>query len=151
MASIRPVALCLVEHEGKFLLQDSDFAGVRLLRPPGGGIDFGEHAAEAVRREMQEEIGSDIGEIELLAVLENPFKFKHLGAHHHEIVFLFRARLLDEHLYTLEEMPLTDNGVVRRAAWFSKEQLLGGGDWMLEPAGMLTLITQMTLISSISL
>jgi len=79
MSSIRPVALCLVEHEGKFLLQDSDYAGIRLLRPPGGGIDFGEHAAEAVRREMQEEIGCDIREIELLAVLENPFKFKHLG------------------------------------------------------------------------
>ncbi len=48
-----PSAVLLVEHEG--LWEDRPF-----WTPPGGGVEFGESLAEALRREVTEETGVDI-------------------------------------------------------------------------------------------
>ncbi|MEM6287344.1 MAG: NUDIX domain-containing protein [Bacteroidota bacterium] len=48
-----PEAVLLAEHDG--LWEDRPF-----WTPPGGGVEFGESLAEAVRREVQEETGLDV-------------------------------------------------------------------------------------------
>ena len=47
-----PTAVLLAEHEG--IWEDRPF-----WTPPGGGVEFGESLAEAVRREVREETGLD--------------------------------------------------------------------------------------------
>ena len=46
-----------------------------LVRPPGGGIDPGESAADAVARELQEELGLAVTGIAPLGVIEHRVAF----------------------------------------------------------------------------
>lgn len=64
---IRPVALCAVRSGERVLLAHGfDSAREeRFYRPPGGTIEFGERAADAVRREFREELGAELDELRL--------------------------------------------------------------------------------------
>jgi 8-oxo-dGTP pyrophosphatase MutT (NUDIX family) len=134
MSQIRPVALCLLVHEDRILLQEVYHSGTRYLRPPGGGIDFGEPAIMAVRREIMEEVGSEITEPQLVVIWENREKFLKHNDHRHEIVFLFRAHLKTEALHHLEEVPIDDNGEKGVAHWYSISALQDDPQGILEPA-----------------
>jgi 8-oxo-dGTP pyrophosphatase MutT (NUDIX family) len=134
MSQIRPVALCLLVHEDRILLQEVYHSGSRYLRPPGGGIDFGEPAIMAVRREIMEEVGSEITEPHLVVIWENREKFLKHNDQRHEIVFLFRAHLKTEALHHLEEVPIDDNGEKGVAYWYSIRKLRDDPQGILEPA-----------------
>jgi ADP-ribose pyrophosphatase YjhB (NUDIX family) len=56
---------------------------------PGGGVEFGEHALDAARREAIEEVGVDPGELRLLSTFENIFQYA--GETGHEVVFAYDA------------------------------------------------------------
>lgn len=72
----RWVLLCRsVEHEYSYL--------------PGGHVDFGEAAAEAVEREFDEETGMRVRAGELLLVTEAAFSTR--GKDHHEINLVFHV------------------------------------------------------------
>lgn len=96
---IRTIALCLFSHQGKILVsEDLDTVkGSTYARPLGGGIEFGERATDAIRREILEELGEAIENVELIAVLENLFTLE--AASGHEIVFLYDARFVDRSCY----------------------------------------------------
>jgi ADP-ribose pyrophosphatase YjhB (NUDIX family) len=68
--------------------------------PPGGGVEFGERAVDAARRELREELAAEVCGLTLLGVLENIFTFE--GQPGHEIVFVFEARFADAALYERE-------------------------------------------------
>lgn len=117
MPSIRPTALCLFEHQGRLLLQEftNHITGQLFYRPFGGGLEFGEHAASAVRREILEELGSEISVPELVAVIED---IHDLGeGQKHNVIFLFRAQLMDEALLQVPEFRMLDNQTEHRAVW----------------------------------
>ena len=91
--------MCLFEYEGRVLLcrgydqvKDENF-----YRVPGGHVEFGEHAVEAVRREIMEELNSDIEDLVFHEVVENIFEYQ--GVPGHEIVFMFTGRLASQALY----------------------------------------------------
>lgn len=96
---IRPIAICTFRHNGRILVGEGyDSAkGERYHRPVGGSLKFGETSEEAVRREVDEEIGVQITNLRLLGVLENIFSCE--GQDAHEIVFVYEARFRDEKLY----------------------------------------------------
>jgi ADP-ribose pyrophosphatase YjhB (NUDIX family) len=101
---IRPIALAVVRRGDDVLVYEGydptkDEVFYRLL---GGGVEFGETAAEAVRREFREELAADLANVELLAVQENIFTFD--GRAHHEIAFLFTADLADSSFYERDEL-----------------------------------------------
>lgn len=126
MPSIRPVALCLFEHEGRLLLQEflNRSTGQFFYRPFGGGLEFGERAEAAVRREILEELGAEISAPELLQIIED---LHDLGdGPRHNLVFLFRARLLDERLTSLPEFRMVDSCAEHRAIWQPIEWLQNG-------------------------
>ena len=124
---MRAVALCLLEHQNRLLLQEfwHEYDHRYFYRPPGGGIELGERALDAVCREMQEELDTRISNPQLVNVLENIFTYG--GETRHEIVFLYRVTALEERLTRSDEIELVDNGTTYRAVWKPIEELIEDG------------------------
>ncbi|MBA2606151.1 MAG: NUDIX domain-containing protein [Acidobacteriota bacterium] len=101
---IRPIAICLFRHGNRILVSEG-FDAIKqdyYYRPLGGGIEYGESSREAVVREIREELGVEIENVQLIDVLENIFIYE--GLQGHEIVFVFDAEFTNKSLYQLDEI-----------------------------------------------
>lgn len=116
---VRVITVALIRHGMTGEIFVTEFvdpgSGERLHRPAGGGIDFGETSAQALRREFREEFGTDLDVGERLAVLENLFVFN--GCPGHEWVVVHEARFTDPAMlgpgpFPVRDVP-TDVGVWR--------------------------------------
>jgi|SRR5690606_4695634 len=115
-------------------------SGEAFHRPLGGGVEFGERAADALAREMAEELGATIAEPRLLGVLENLFEYA--GRPRHEIVFVFDAKFCDASWYERTALPVTEAGTGwEDARWISIHALSTGSE-RLVPEGLLPLLQQ---------
>ena len=135
---IRPIVLCAFEHGGRYLVTESydrlrDF---RFRRFPGGGIEFGERAEEALIREMREELDTGLGEVRRLGILEN--HFEHEGFRGHEVVFVFSATATNPAVYAAEELILTEEHETVRCRWIARSDLNDGARFV--PEGVLDLL-----------
>lgn len=144
MRAIRPLAIGLFRHDGALLGIDArdPVSGARFCRPVGGEIEFGETAAAALSREVAEELGERIRDLELLGVLENRFEYG--GTPGHEIVFVFDCAFADPAVYRRRELEVEDeaSGERRVARWYSIGSL-AAGDPPLYPAGLVELIERL--------
>ena len=82
--------------------------GLNFYRAIGGGIEFGETAEAALRREFREELDCELDRVELLGVIENIFEYEGLPGHEIAHVFSvhsFRLSIvpLDAELHILDE------------------------------------------------
>lgn len=50
----------LFVHDGKLLINEELIRGHKVIKFPGGGLDWGEGTIECLKREWQEELGMDI-------------------------------------------------------------------------------------------
>ena len=79
MPSPRVCALAVIRHAHTGALFVNEFVdpadGVTFHRPCGGGVDWGETAADAVVREFGEEFGLAIEVGRRIAVIENIFTY----------------------------------------------------------------------------
>lgn len=140
---VRPLALCLFQHKGHlFLSQGYDaHKGETFYRPMGGKIEFGEYAADTVRREIQEEIGAGLADLRYLGLLESIFT--HNNQPGHELVLMFSGRFLDPTFYDLTRVVQgTDDGRVLFDAMWKPISTFQNGDSILYPAGLLDLLTE---------
>jgi 8-oxo-dGTP pyrophosphatase MutT (NUDIX family) len=115
---IRPLAVCVFRNGNRIMLEESydPTKDEVFYRPPGGGIHFGETSADALCREMEEEIGVVPKNPTVLGVLENLFVFD--GEPGHEIVFVYDAEMPDPALYEQEEFRgYESDGEPIRAFW----------------------------------
>ena len=110
MPAIRNIAVGLPIKDGHVLaLFGTDHTrGLDFLRAIGGGIEFGERAEEALRREFVEELGVELEAVELLGIRENIFMYE--GEPGHEIAHIFAVSSfeldavgLDTELHVLDE------------------------------------------------
>lgn len=137
---IRAIAIGLI-WKGDHLLVEHGFDSSKrqyFYRPPGGAIEFGEHAVEALRREFREEMNAGLVEPRLVIVTENLFQFEDQPGH--EVVFVFEARFEDRRLYEREEFVIQEAEVRTVASWKSLQEL-AAGDRPLYPDGLLQVLS----------
>ena len=61
----------MLAHEGRILMVEQGRGEERYWLLPGGGVQFGETLADALRRELREELGLRVGVNRLLAIVES--------------------------------------------------------------------------------
>jgi 8-oxo-dGTP pyrophosphatase MutT (NUDIX family) len=110
-------------------------------RPLGGSIEFGERAADALKREFAEEIGEAVSEPKLLSVIEN--LYTHHDAAGHEIVFVFETSLIDERAYAKDAFSFHDGGVHNDVRWVALTRFRSGEE-QLFPDRLLGIVDDLT-------
>lgn len=139
---IRPLALALIRRGDEILVEEGrdEVKNETFFRLLGGTIDFGEKGADAVRRELREELGVESEVKVLLGALENVFTYE--GEPSHEIVLIYECSLHDDSMYARDEWEAhetTPDGVVtHKLAWKRLDSFRTGGE-ILYPEGLLAL------------
>lgn len=106
---IRVTALGLMQRpDGRILVERGEDRSKNQIfyRALGGGVEFGEHAAEALAREFMEELGVAVTVNRLHRVIENIFEYE--GRDGHEIIFVYGVTPQDSAFYAVENPPRVD-------------------------------------------
>ena len=102
-------------HNDSVLLHRADHEPFWTL--PGGRAEHGETAEATIRREMREELATEIDVIRLLWLVENFFDYE--GLHYHEIALYFLIRFPPGSApVSVEAFDAADAGVPLRFTWF---------------------------------
>jgi ADP-ribose pyrophosphatase YjhB (NUDIX family) len=124
---IRVIALGLLLHEDHVLVAEG-YDSVKdqtFYRALGGEVEFGEAAADAVVRELREELGREAEAGELLGVIENRFTLE--GSQGHEIVFEYLVTFASGAAPPdLEPLTAHEGEATFTARWLSLPELLAG-------------------------
>jgi 8-oxo-dGTP pyrophosphatase MutT (NUDIX family) len=130
---IRAIAICVFRHRGRVLVHEEidSVKGSAFARPLGGGIDFGETSQDAIAREIREELGAKITDIQLLGIVENIFELE--GKPGHEVVFVYDGRFVDESLYDGDSLDVVEGTRKFKAVWRSLEELRSGSVRLVPP------------------
>lgn len=142
---IRAKVVCVFRRQNKILVGESydPIKRQQFYCPPGGRIEFGEPTEVALRREIMEELDSEIKNPVLLGVLENLFTFA--GKDGHEIVFVYDAELVDQSKYSVASFKAVEsNGEPFNAIWLDLKTI-GPDTPPVYPAGLLDLIQKVPL------
>jgi len=123
---IRVKAMCLLSDGERVLVgKGQDFVKKNYFyRVLGGSTEFGETSEEGVRREIREELGCDIENLELLDVIENIFEFE--GQKGHEITFMFKGRVSDKSIEKKDAIHIQESDYEYTAYWISINDVLEG-------------------------
>ena len=124
--TIKEKAMCIFPHDGNILVS-KHFDSVKnenFYRVLGGGVNFHETSEVGVRREIQEELSSDIENLKLLDVIENIFTYE--GFKGHEITFLYTGDLAKKELYTQDSIHIVEDTYEFDAKWVALEDILNG-------------------------
>jgi 8-oxo-dGTP pyrophosphatase MutT (NUDIX family) len=140
---IRPIAICVFRHDGRILAAEycDPLKGQRFYRPLGGAIEFGEHSADTLAREIAEELGAAVTDLRYLGALENVFTYN--GQTGHEIVMVYDGAFADLALYERPFLEGTeDSGTTFRAVWVSLADCADPAAPPVYPTGLLELLSQ---------
>jgi len=139
--NIRLVALCVFRHEDRILVAPAHdtVKNERFVRPLGGAIEFGELAVETLRREILEELNTEIVEPVQLGVLES--RLDYCGEPGHQIAFVFDSTFADRELCAASTLPVCEPGWDGPAEWLD---LRAPQTIPLYPEGLDELLRQQT-------
>ncbi len=123
---IRPIALCLFGNKGRILASKGfdRTKGEHFYRLLGGSIDFFETSEFCIRREIKEELQSEIENLKFLFAFENLFTYE--STRGHEIVFLYSGDLVRQELYNQKSVHIVENNYELEAEWISVKDIIAG-------------------------
>ncbi len=116
--------MCLFVHDGKILVQKGydKVKGEYFYRVLGGSLNFFEKIEEGLRREIREELKSELDNLALLDVVENLFVYE--GNKGHEIVFLYSGDLSRKELYGQNTIHVIEKTYEIDVEWVPIEKVL---------------------------
>jgi ADP-ribose pyrophosphatase YjhB (NUDIX family) len=124
---------CLLIHESNVLVADAntfETTDERYMVPRdsyrllGGSVEFGETAEDGIRREIREELQSEIVELEHIDVIEHIYIQNE--APHHEIVFLFTGHVANAAIFEQGVIHIEEESYAFDARWVPIEELVQG-------------------------
>lgn len=119
--------MCVVERNSKEVLAGigrDNVKGEDFGRIIGGKVEFGETAESAVRREFQEELGTDLENLSFIKIVENIFIYN--GQQGHEVVFVYKGNLVNKTLYQKDIIKVEDGGIKFDAKWILLDDVYSG-------------------------
>ena len=142
---VRSIALAVIrrERDDAILVYEGydPRRDMTFYRPLGGTIEFGEPSEQTVRRELHEEVGLELQDVQYLATIENIFT--HQGQMGHEIVMLYSARLAESTVQAYDREVIQGveaNGQPLTVRWIPLSHFGSDGP-PLFPTGLLELLT----------
>ena len=119
-------AICVFVKDGKTLASKGvdEKKGETFYRGIGGGVHFRETSKKAMEREVKEELGCEVENLELLTVAENIFTYD--GEDRHQIVFLYKADLSNKDLYKQDKIHIVEPYSEFDAEWVPIDDILNG-------------------------
>jgi 8-oxo-dGTP pyrophosphatase MutT (NUDIX family) len=139
---VRPMALCVIRDRDRILVQEGYDPSKEqtFYRALGGGIEFGERSQHAAAREIREELGAEVTDLEFLATIESVFVFDGLPGH--EIALIYAGRFADPSLNAQPVLTGAEgDGAPITAVWKRLDEF-GPGRPPLYPDGLLELLTE---------
>ncbi len=139
-AKIRPLAICVFRRGNRiFVFEGYDSVKKQTFyRPLGGRIEFGEPAADTVKRELMEEIGQKVKKLRYLGTLENIFTYE--GDPGHEIVLVFDGQFADKSIYKREVVTGYESGNGEFKCMWKSLDFFHKGKAPVYPDGLLDLL-----------
>jgi 8-oxo-dGTP pyrophosphatase MutT (NUDIX family) len=104
-------------------------------RPLGGAIEFGERGADALAREMREELGAQVQDLRYLTTFENIFVYN--GRRGHEIVLVYEGEFADPTYYKQSRLPGKEDDDTPLAVVWKPLTFFQKGSAPLYPDGLL--------------
>lgn len=140
---VRALALAVIINDDRIFVAEGhdQLSGTTFYRPLGGGIELGEPSQQTVAREIAEEIGAELTDLQYLGTLENIFRYN--GQLGHEIVLLHRAAFADPAWYGRDKVAAYDDGDLNFIAVWKPLDDFRRGLAPLYPEGLLDLIDRM--------
>jgi len=121
---IKVKAICLFRNNNMILVSENWDTKTKenYYRPLGGKVEFGEHTIETIKREIKEELGSQIVDVKLETICENIFVCD--GLNDHEIMYIYDAKFLDQGMYLKNIFEITESdGSKYKALWININEI----------------------------
>jgi ADP-ribose pyrophosphatase YjhB (NUDIX family) len=141
--SVRPMALALIRRGQRILVEEGgdETKNETFFRLLGGRIEFGETGADAVRRELREELGVETDAESYLTTVENLFTYE--GERGHEIALIYECSLRDRRLYALDAWEAVEStavgSITHKVVWKHMDSFVSGSE-VLYPDGVAALV-----------
>lgn len=135
---IRLLAVCVFREGDRILVGEGHdpIKGETFYRPLGGGIEFGETSADALAREIREELDAEVADLRYLGTLENVFTYA--GQPGHELLLVYDGRFADPTMYQHEPIAVRDDA--GSLAYWKSLDFFARGEAPLYPLGLLELL-----------
>jgi ADP-ribose pyrophosphatase YjhB (NUDIX family) len=123
MKYIRTKSIVIFKHKNRFLFTvcTENVTDKIFYIPVGGGVGFGEQSGDAAKKEVMEELGQEIENLQLLDIMENIFTYN--GIDEHEIVFVYKADMKDKNAYDSLSPNKNDKEELIKLTWATIQEI----------------------------
>ena len=116
--------MLVVIHDGKLLVGKGydKTKNQHFYRLLGGSVNFQEKAEDAIRREIREELNSEIENLNPLDVIQNIFEYD--GKKGHQICFVYTGNLTNKSVFEKETIHVVEPTYETEAVWVPINEIL---------------------------